>query len=113
VDRRGTIGGSLAHADPAAELPSVAVALDTIFAAAGRSAADFYQAYLTTALRSEQALLGSRADPGVLRRAADAALGGLDPPGDLRATASYRRHVAGVLLRRAAAEAYRRATPPG
>ena len=62
---------------------------------------------------SEQVLLGSAADPGVLRRAADAALDILDPGGDLHATAGYRKHVAGVLLRRAVAEAYGRAAWPG
>jgi len=36
----------------------------------------------------------------------DAAAGILDPAGDLHATAGYRKHVAGVLLRRAVAEAY-------
>ena len=63
--------------------------------------------------RSEQVLLGSAADPGDLRRAADAALDILDPAGDLHATAGYRKHVAGVLLRRAVAEAYARAVSPG
>jgi aerobic carbon-monoxide dehydrogenase medium subunit len=59
---------------------------------------------------SEQALLGSRADAGALRLAADAALGILDPADDLHATAAYRKHVAGVLLRRAVTEAYGKAT---
>lgn len=31
IRNRGTVGGSLAHADPAAELPSVAMALDAVF----------------------------------------------------------------------------------
>jgi len=182
IRARGTICGSLAHADPAAELPAVAVALDAAFVAAstrGRreiAAADFFHGHLTTALRpdellaavrfpaaapgtgaafhevsrrhgdfamagvaaqvtlgdgaiadaricvsgvagvplrcagSEHALLGSRADPEALRQAAAAALDILDPAGDLHATASYRKHVAGVLLRRAVAEAYGRAT---
>jgi aerobic carbon-monoxide dehydrogenase medium subunit len=59
---------------------------------------------------SERALLGSRADPGTLRLAVDAALDILDPANDLHVTASYRKHVAGVLLRRAVAEAYRNVT---
>jgi carbon-monoxide dehydrogenase medium subunit len=58
---------------------------------------------------SERALLGSRAEPAVLRLAADAALGTLDPADDLHATAGYRKHAAGVLLRRAVAAAYRNA----
>jgi phytoene dehydrogenase-like protein len=54
----------------------------------------------------ERALLGSRADTGTLSLAADAAAGILDPADDLHATAGYRKHVAGVLLRRAVAKAY-------
>jgi aerobic carbon-monoxide dehydrogenase medium subunit len=182
IRARGTICGSLAHADPAAELPAVAVALDAAFVAAstaGRreiAAADFFQAHLTTALRadellaavrfpaaapgtgaafceasrrrgdfamagvaaqvtladgviadaricvsgvagvpvrcagSERALLGSAADPEALRAAAGAALDILEPAGDLHASADYRRHLAGVLLRRALAQACGRAS---
>ena len=62
----------------------------------------------------EQVLLGSRPRTRVIcDRAADAALDILDPAGDLHATAGYRKHVAGVLLRRAVAEAYRRAARRG
>ncbi len=39
IRTRGTIGGSLAHADPAAELPAVALALDATFRAAQCAAA--------------------------------------------------------------------------
>ena len=55
IRARGTIGGSLAHADPAAELPAVAVCLDaqlTIAGPRGRrqvAAEDFFIGYLTTA----------------------------------------------------------------
>lgn len=53
---QGTIGGSLAHADPAAELPALALALDARFDAVGPNGAraiaagDFFLTYLTTAL---------------------------------------------------------------
>jgi aerobic carbon-monoxide dehydrogenase medium subunit len=53
--------------------------------------------------------IGTRADPATLVSAAQAALDILDPPGDLHAPAGYRKHVAGVLLRRAVAEAFQRA----
>jgi aerobic carbon-monoxide dehydrogenase medium subunit len=181
IRARGTIGGSVAHADPAAELPAVAAALDATFqtvSARGRreiAARDFFRTYLTTALEPdellvavrfptaapgtgaafrevsrrrgdfaiagaaaqvtltdevitdcricltgvadvplrcdgpERVLLGTRADPATLVRATEAALDILDPPGDLHAPADYRKHVAGVLLRRAVAEAFRRA----
>jgi aerobic carbon-monoxide dehydrogenase medium subunit len=181
IRARGTVGGSLAHADPAAELPAVAAALDATFEAVsvrGRrkiAASDFFRTFLTTALEPdelllsvrfpavppgtgaafrevsrrrgdfaiagaaaqvtlsdgaitdcricltgvadipfrchgpERVLLGTRADPATLVRAAAAALDILDPPGDLHAPAAYRKHVAGVLLRRAVAEAFQRA----
>ena len=62
IRNRGTIGGSLAHADPAAELPSVVVALDArlrLLSAAGErwvDAADFYQGLFTTDLAPEELL---------------------------------------------------------
>ncbi|MEB2286306.1 MAG: molybdopterin dehydrogenase [Polyangiaceae bacterium UTPRO1] len=63
---QGTIGGSLAHADPAAELPALAVALDASFEAAGPegtrtvAAADFFLTYLTTALAATEILTSVR-----------------------------------------------------
>jgi len=39
VRNRGTIGGSLAHADPAADLPAVALALEATITAQGPSGA--------------------------------------------------------------------------
>lgn len=60
VRHRGTIGGSLAHADPSAELPCVVLALGGIIRVTGpleeRSipAADFFDGYLTTALRADE-----------------------------------------------------------
>lgn len=60
VRNRGTIGGSFAHADPAAELPCVAVALDasitTISPRGERAlpAADFFQSVFTTALAYDE-----------------------------------------------------------
>ena len=65
-----------------------------------------------TALRvpeAEQALVGSRLDVTALRRAAEAAAAAARPIDDKRGTAAYRRTVAGVLTRRAAAIAAQRA----
>lgn len=59
---QGTIGGSLAHADPAAELPALALALDATFQATGPTgertigAADFFLTYLTTSLEPTEIL---------------------------------------------------------
>ena len=56
IRTRGTLGGSLALADPAAELPACAVALDATIRLEGRrgrrelAAADFFQGVYTTAL---------------------------------------------------------------
>ena len=56
IRTRGTIGGSVAHADPAAELPAVAVALDARVRALGPGgervvpAAQLYRGMLTTSL---------------------------------------------------------------
>jgi aerobic carbon-monoxide dehydrogenase medium subunit len=62
IRNRGTIGGSLAHADPAAELPAVAVCLNarlTVRGPAGErtlAARDFFRGYLTTALAPTELL---------------------------------------------------------
>ncbi len=62
IRSRGTVGGSLAHADPAAELPAVMMALDarfTIRSARGRrvvAAQDFFVASLVTALAPDELL---------------------------------------------------------
>ena len=56
IRNRGTIGGSLAHADPASELPAVAATLDATFEIASASgtrqvaAADFFAGHFTTAI---------------------------------------------------------------
>ena len=62
---RGTVCGSLAHADPAAELPAVAACLNVtleIAGPAGRrtvSARDFFTAPLTTVLAPDELLLAA------------------------------------------------------
>ena len=170
---RGTLGGSLAHADPAAELPAVAVALDaeiTLRSSSGirtLPAGDFFLTHLTTAIepgeiltevrvprRPDQptgaavtelarrhgdfALVGVAAQltlnggtigsarvcafgvdqvprrlvevesvldgetPGeeLLREAAAAAAGAVEPTSDMHASADYRRKMCGVLTER-------------
>ena len=63
IRNRGTIGGSLAHADPAAELPALAAILEATFSVRNANgtkrtlkAADFFVTYLTTALGSDDLL---------------------------------------------------------
>jgi aerobic carbon-monoxide dehydrogenase medium subunit len=66
VRHRGTIGGSLAHADPAGDLPAVISALDATLTATGPggereiAAADFFVDYLTTALAPGEILTAIR-----------------------------------------------------
>lgn len=66
VRHRGTLGGSLAHGDPAGDLPAVAVALDATMIARGPggerevAATDFFVDYLTTALEPGEILTGVR-----------------------------------------------------
>jgi CO/xanthine dehydrogenase FAD-binding subunit len=177
----GTVGGSLAHADPAAELPAVMTALDarlTVASASGRrtlAAGEFFTGPLTTALAPDEivtdieipatprhgwaveelsrragdfaivaavalvsldrgdrvddvriafggvgdrplpahaaaaALRGLEPTPEALARVAEAARAALDPPSDAFVSGAYRRHVAGVLCRRALTHAVERA----
>jgi aerobic carbon-monoxide dehydrogenase medium subunit len=66
VRHLGTFGGSLSHADPAADLPAIAVTLDATLNVQGRSgsrtvaAADFFVDYLTTALAPDELLTSVR-----------------------------------------------------
>ena len=55
-----------------------------------------------------EALIGSRLDDGALSRAARAASAAARPIDDKRGTIAYRRQIAGVLTKRAAAIAWRR-----
>ncbi len=63
IRNRGTIGGNLAHADPASEMPAIVVALDGRLRAQSHkgerwiAARDFFQSALTTALRSDEMLM--------------------------------------------------------
>jgi len=66
VRARGTVGGSLAHADPAGDLPAVAVALDAEMRAVGPNgqrtiaAKDFFVDLLTTALDPAEVLTAAK-----------------------------------------------------
>jgi CO/xanthine dehydrogenase FAD-binding subunit len=181
IRNRGTIGGSLSHADPAAELPMMAVLLDAelrlVSASGTRTVAsrDFFLDALTvdlaegemlteitlpklpphtgwgfeevsrrsgdfalaaaavtltitdgvigrvrivmtgvapTARRASDAeamLIGSRLDQGVGDDVIDAIRAVAEPDTDLHASADYRRHLVGVLGRKALLAAWKRA----
>ncbi len=106
IRNRGTIGGSLAHADPAAELPVIAVALGArlkLERASGErwvEAQDFFQFLFTTDLQPDEVLTEIEIPPfpddagwafiEFARRKGDYALAGvatwlrLDPEGRIR-----------------------------
>lgn len=173
IRTRGTVVGSIAHADAAAEMPAVCVATGATMVARSASgvreirAGEFFDGYLSTALRAdelltevrfppwpagttgtvvevsrrhgdyamvglacavrreddriagaalaffgvattpvrataaEQLMVGEVPSPALFDRAAAAVTEQLMPTGDGQASANYRRHVAGVLTRRA------------
>lgn len=166
IRTRGTIGGSLAHADPAAELPACVLALGATLHAIGPqgsreiAAEEFFVDTFSTALAADEILTAvsvpiatadeAQAIRELARRSGDYALAGLAlvrrgathrlaffslgprptlakgamaaldggdvpaavaaltrdliPASDPQASASYRLHIAGVLLTRAMAE---------
>jgi aerobic carbon-monoxide dehydrogenase medium subunit len=169
VRHRGTIGGSLAHGDPASDLPAVVLALDAEIDVAGAggtrtvTAADFFRGVFETAAGPGEMVTevrvpklsgdhvwsylkfhrraqdwatvgvaavarknGAITEPAIALvsmgatplRAASAeaawagggdagavAADGTDPPSDTNGSADFRRHLAGVLVRRALEEA--------
>jgi CO/xanthine dehydrogenase FAD-binding subunit len=186
VRNRGTIGGSLAHADAVAELPTVAACLEAVMVVQGAKgsreipASEFFQDYLATALRpgeiltevrfpacregtgvsfqelvrrkgdfaivaaaatatldgdglcedvqlalagvgptpinvsqAARGLVGKRPAPDLIREAANAACEGIAPPGDVLASAEYRRAMAPIYARRALTQAFERVGAPG
>jgi carbon-monoxide dehydrogenase medium subunit len=62
VRHRGTIGGSIAHGDPASDLPAACLALDATFTAVGPNgtrqvpATEFFRGFLETALEPDEVL---------------------------------------------------------
>jgi carbon-monoxide dehydrogenase medium subunit len=113
IRNRGTIGGSLAHADPASELPAVALALDAeleIASASGRrtvTAADFFEGTWTTCLGDDELLVSCRfpvwngrsgfAFDEVARRSGDFALAGVAAAVELGPDHTVQRCALGML----------------
>ena len=69
IRMRGTVGGSLAHADPAAELPVVCVTLDAELVASSTAglraipASEFFSGPFSTSLRADELLVETRLAP--------------------------------------------------
>src|SRR5262249_14333434 len=69
IRNRGTVGGSIAHADPAAEMPGIVVACDAEIAVTGKAGArtitakDFFLSALTTALAPDEIITEIRFPP--------------------------------------------------
>lgn len=63
---RGTVGGSLCHLDPSAEIPTIALALDATITVAGPKGnrdiamADFPAGYMTPSIEADELLIGVR-----------------------------------------------------
>ena len=73
VRHRGTIGGSLAHADPASDLPGLLVALEASVVAVSAQgqrvipATGFFEAFLTSALSDDEVVTEIRVPRGIAR----------------------------------------------
>ena len=74
IRNRGTVGGSLAHADPAAEMPGIAVSCDAELTLAGPAgsrvmpASKFFLGPLSTALADDELVVGVRLPPWPAKR---------------------------------------------
>ena len=138
VRHRGTIGGSLAHGDPASDLPAVVLALEATLVARGPNgtreiaAAEFYRGLFDTALEPDELLTEIRVPkpdgPGwsfqkFTKRAIDWAIVGVAAQGDkvalvnmgptpLRATAVERALADGASVEDAARGAAEGTEPP-
>jgi CO/xanthine dehydrogenase FAD-binding subunit len=99
VRNRGTVGGNVAHADPAANLPPVMLVLDAEFTVRSENG----ERTVAAAMR------GREPSTETWSAAAEAAARALNPPADVHASSEYRRHLAGALVRRALAVAGARA----
>src|SRR6266550_391757 len=74
IRNRGTVGGSIAHADPAAEMPGIAVTCDAEIGVVGTAGArvigagKFFHGALTTALAPDEIIVEIRLPAWPARR---------------------------------------------
>jgi carbon-monoxide dehydrogenase medium subunit len=128
IRNRGTIGGSLAHADPAAELPGIAVTCGAeieVVGAAGRRtllASEFFSGQLMTELRSDEIITELRLPPWpparrwgfeeFARRQGDFALAGIALYYDEDEQGRAAIRISASLARAPVRIAWRRSKPP-
>jgi carbon-monoxide dehydrogenase medium subunit len=127
IRNRGTIGGSIAHADPASEYPAVMLALDGVAEISSTSgtrevpAAEFFESTFMTAVAPDELLVGLRfsawdqpagfAFDEIARRSGDFALAGAavgigtDPEGRINRAAVGMLGVGPIPLRASSVEA--------
>ena len=114
IRNRGTVGGSLAHADPAAEFPGIAVACEAEIEVAGSNgprtimANEFFLDSLTTALAPDELIVSVRLPPWKLgrrwafdefaRRRGDFALAGVALFYDLDQGRAVEPHIAAIAI---------------
>ena len=113
IRNAGTVCGSVAHADPAAELPAVLLALDgevLLRSVRGErivAADEFFRSYFTTAREPDELVFAVRipADtPRVAFHEVTPRLGGSTGELDVHAGPEYRRRLVSALTRRALTE---------
>ena len=113
IRNRGTVGGSIAHADPASELPAVALALAAQLESASTEgersvpAAEFFEGTWTTCLRDDELLVSVHfpvwdgrcgfAFEEVARRSGDFALAGVAAAVELGSDGGIQRCALGML----------------
>jgi carbon-monoxide dehydrogenase medium subunit len=113
IRNRGTIGGSIAHADPASELPAVALALDAELEVASTGgtrrvpATEFFEGTWTTCLGDEELLAAIHfpvwegrtgfSFEEVARRSGDFALAGVGAAIELDSSGAVQRAALGLL----------------
>ncbi len=110
VRNMGTIGGSVAHSDPAADYPAALQALEAKLVLKGAKSERTVSVRLGVtglsnrayrAAASEKALEGKSSSPAEISSAAALVAQGIDANSDLHASADYRRHLAVVHAARA------------
>src|SRR5207244_4313252 len=101
VRNRGTVGGSIAHADPAADYPAAMIALGAEMVCEGAKGG--------RGKGVEAGCAGKELDAAAIEAAAQKAAEGVDVQADLQGSVEYKSHLCRVFAKRAVSEAVKRA----